>query len=225
MIGIKPKTSARRWFIVVTLGVIFCVASMPGCKLPSRESTRVDNAASNEVVAEANATESQRDNAVASQQKAAAWDTDDSSVGANALPAKLASSSTATEVQTKAVNTLKLRILHVAPNTGPVRIAVFGANDGFPKHETASVKQTVNSDTGTAEIAITGVPAGVIAVAVYQDINDDGKLNRGTFGIPTEPYGFSNDAKGSMGPPTFKDAVVDSNRSEPHEITLSQVRF
>jgi uncharacterized protein (DUF2141 family) len=35
------------------------------------------------------------------------------------------------------------------------------------------------------------------------------------FGIPKEPYGFSNNAKGFMGPPSFEDAkfVLDHDKT------------
>ena len=35
------------------------------------------------------------------------------------------------------------------------------------------------------------------------------------FGIPKEPYGFSNDATGFMGPPKFKDAkfTIEANKT------------
>jgi uncharacterized protein (DUF2141 family) len=51
------------------------------------------------------------------------------------------------------------------------------------------------------------VPAGPIAVAVYQDVNGDGQLNRNLLGIPSEPYGFSNDV-GRIAIPTFERARV-----------------
>jgi uncharacterized protein (DUF2141 family) len=55
---------------------------------------------------------------------------------------------------------------------------------------------------------ITGLPAGDYAVIVFHDVNGNGKLDKNAFGIPTEPYGFSNDAQGILGPPSFEDARV-----------------
>ena len=60
------------------------------------------------------------------------------------------------------------------------------------------------------------VPAGEFAVAAYHDENSNGKLDTGAFGRPTEGYGFSRDAKGNFGPPSFEDArlTLDAGQSE-----------
>lgn len=51
------------------------------------------------------------------------------------------------------------------------------------------------------------VPPGNYAIAAYHDENGDGRLDRNGVGIPTEPYGFSNDV-GRVAPPTFAGARV-----------------
>lgn len=54
------------------------------------------------------------------------------------------------------------------------------------------------------------IPAGTYAIAVYHDVNGDGKMNRVPFvNLPLEPYGFSNDARGQFGPPSFTDASFE----------------
>jgi uncharacterized protein (DUF2141 family) len=47
-----------------------------------------------------------------------------------------------------------------------------------------------------------------VAVAAFQDLNRDGVLNKGAYGVPIEPYGFSNNARGPFGPPSFESASV-----------------
>ena len=49
--------------------------------------------------------------------------------------------------------------------------------------------------------------AGTYAVQYYHDENNNEKMDTGTFGIPLEGYGFSNDARGFMGPPDFEDEL------------------
>ena len=48
-----------------------------------------------------------------------------------------------------------------------------------------------------------GLPAGTYAISLFQDENGNGKLDTAVFGIPTEKYGFSNDAQGVMGQPSY----------------------
>jgi len=58
----------------------------------------------------------------------------------------------------------------------------------------------------SAEWTIEDLAAGEYAVSCYHDRNGNGRLDRGAFGVPTEPYGFSNDARGSFGPPKYRKA-------------------
>ena len=50
-----------------------------------------------------------------------------------------------------------------------------------------------------------GLPKGTYALALFQDLNGNGTLDTGAFGIPQEPTGFSNDAQDVMGPPSFEE--------------------
>jgi uncharacterized protein (DUF2141 family) len=50
------------------------------------------------------------------------------------------------------------------------------------------------------------IPPGMYALAVVHDENMNGKLDTKWLGIPTEGYGFSNDAKALLGAPSFSAA-------------------
>jgi uncharacterized protein (DUF2141 family) len=52
------------------------------------------------------------------------------------------------------------------------------------------------------------MPSGEYAFSIYHDLNENGKLDTGLFGIPTEKYGFSNNAKGYMGPPSYEKSKI-----------------
>jgi uncharacterized protein (DUF2141 family) len=43
---------------------------------------------------------------------------------------------------------------------------------------------------------------------VFADENGNGKLDTNLVGMPTERYGFSNDAKGNRGAPEFDAAAI-----------------
>ena len=66
------------------------------------------------------------------------------------------------------------------------------------------------------------LPEGSFAFQVYQDLDDNGKMKTNWIGIPKEPTGVSNEAKGKFGPPKFKDAAIEIG-TEPAEITLTLV--
>jgi uncharacterized protein (DUF2141 family) len=50
------------------------------------------------------------------------------------------------------------------------------------------------------------IASGTYALAVIHDENSNGKLDTNWLGIPTEGYGFSNDAKALLGAPSFAAA-------------------
>ena len=58
----------------------------------------------------------------------------------------------------------------------------------------------------TATVTFTDLPKGEYAVSVYHDENANGVMDKNMFGIPSEDYAASNNAKGVMGPPKYADA-------------------
>ncbi|HJE23924.1 MAG TPA: DUF2141 domain-containing protein [Methylorubrum populi] len=58
---------------------------------------------------------------------------------------------------------------------------------------------------GAARFVFDGVPAGIWAVAAFQDENGNGRLDRTGLGLPLEPYGFSGSV-GRRARPDFSSA-------------------
>ncbi len=91
---------------------------------------------------------------------------------------------------------------------GRVWCFLYNSASGFPKDQNASLKQTSNKIQGTSSSCeFSDVPDGIYAVSVYHDENANGRLDSNFLGIPKEGVGASNDAKGHLGPPKFKDAM------------------
>ena len=66
--------------------------------------------------------------------------------------------------------------------------------------------QFINADKISVTVVFEDIPAGTYAIKAFHDENSNQKLDTGLFGIPTELFGFSNDARATFGPPEFKDA-------------------
>ena len=47
---------------------------------------------------------------------------------------------------------------------------------------------------------------GVYAISLFVDSNDNKIIDKNFLGIPSEQYGFSNNATGFLGSPSYKDA-------------------
>ncbi len=64
-------------------------------------------------------------------------------------------------------------------------------------------------------VVFKNLPKGVYAISAFHDVNDNKKMDTNFIGIPKEPIGMSNDAKGFMGPPKYNDSKfnVDSDKT------------
>ena len=104
---------------------------------------------------------------------------------------------------------------------GTLKIGIYDA-EGFPDvgNELHGIDLAVE-DTSTTHV-FENIPVGTYAIAVFQDQNDDGKLNKSIVGKPKEPYGFSNNRYGTFGAPAFKDVSfdVEEDVSLPLAITV-----
>ena len=102
--------------------------------------------------------------------------------------------------------------------TGDLTVVLtgFGSDDGVALVRVDSSKATflqgedffraadAEVEDGKAEIVFEAIPYGTYAVSAVHDENSNGKLDQADFGIPLEAYGFSNNARGQFGPPTFE---------------------
>lgn len=89
----------------------------------------------------------------------------------------------------------------------PVLYAVFPSREAWLKSGQAIRKGSI-APRGGEGAALLSLPPGRYAVAVFQDLDGDGRMKRGVLGVPAEPVAFSNRARARMGPPRFADAVV-----------------
>lgn len=84
--------------------------------------------------------------------------------------------------------------------------AIFDKAENFPRRTAfrTAMAELVN---GKATFQFLDLPNGDYAVTAYLDENGNGKMDYNVFGIPTELYGFSRNARGLAGPPKFVDAA------------------
>ena len=100
---------------------------------------------------------------------------------------------------------LEVTVVGVRSDAGHVLVAVCDRQTFL--QETCRYKGSVLSHRGSVVVRLTDIPPGTYAAQAYQDENDNRKIDRSLFGLPTEGIGFSNDAKMRFGPPAFADAA------------------
>lgn len=96
-------------------------------------------------------------------------------------------------------------------NDGVIRCGLYDSSDGF-RQPGAEFKGSVARITnGRATCSFSNVPSGTYAVAVFHAEDGETSLETGMFGKPKEGYGFSRNAGGSFGPPSFSAASISFN--------------
>lgn len=104
--------------------------------------------------------------------------------------------------------TIHAAIDGVRGDAGRIACAFFRSGDGFPVASPPSPAVIVTAtirDRG-AVCVFRDVPPGTYAIAAMHDENRNGHLDRNWLGIPTEGYGFSENASASLGAPSFQHA-------------------
>jgi uncharacterized protein (DUF2141 family) len=103
--------------------------------------------------------------------------------------------------------TLTIIISDFRSNKGNVSVALYNNEDAFPKFPDKAVSVKYLSIADNKSIAVfQNLPAGEYAVSVFHDENNNKKMDTNFFGIPREGVGASNNARGHLGPPKYKDA-------------------
>ena len=103
---------------------------------------------------------------------------------------------------------IHVTILNIRNSTGAVACALFESQDGFPVEflHTATRIMVLRIRETQARCDFEDIAPGAYALAVIHDENMNGKLDTSWLGIPSEGYGFSNDVKALLGPPSFSAA-------------------
>ena len=95
---------------------------------------------------------------------------------------------------------------------GRVGCGLFNHAEGFPSNRQKVYRQIwTPTHNGSATCEFNRIPAGTYAVTVLHDENSDGKMDFNWIGMPTKGYGFSNDAKATLLPPSFDTASFGYN--------------
>jgi uncharacterized protein (DUF2141 family) len=66
-----------------------------------------------------------------------------------------------------------------------------------------SIVEVVNKKSFTKNVEL---KKGVYAISLFVDSNNNKIIDKNLLGIPTEQYGFSNNATGFLGSPSYNDA-------------------
>ena len=110
---------------------------------------------------------------------------------------------------------------------GEIHIAIYDNAEAFEADRGEKGGAAPGITQGTIEMVEPGsviyryeLPPGSYAIGIFHDANLNNRLDNYFFGVPREQYGFSNNARGFMGPPSFEDAAFSVKGKTEISITL-----
>jgi len=92
---------------------------------------------------------------------------------------------------------------------GQIAIAVYRDAEALRRGEGAIRTALIPRSGPITTTTLTGLPPGRYVVALFHDIDGNGRLSTWPIGLPKEAYGFSRNARGAFGPPAFETAAFD----------------
>ena len=107
---------------------------------------------------------------------------------------------------------LSIHISGISKIKGSLFIAIFRPTDDFPVFG-KQFKGIIKEVEGKSQnYTFDDLPEGEYALAIYQDENRNKILDKNLLGIPTEIYGFSNNARRTFSAPSFQEAKFKLNK-------------
>jgi uncharacterized protein (DUF2141 family) len=107
---------------------------------------------------------------------------------------------------------LEVSITNIREAKGCVRIAVFRNATDFEEEKNAVYDEVIPlSSTASIRRQLPLSGPSSYGIALYHDLNNNGKLDRNGLGIPKEPYAFSNNPAVKWQAPTFSEIAFVPN--------------
>lgn len=109
--------------------------------------------------------------------------------------------------------TLTIHIIGFENSKGVAKVALINSKENYGQKTPYKGFNTRIIDKEAIQ-TISGLSRGEYAVKVFHDENENDALDTRIFGIPAESYGFSNNARGTLGPPEYKKAAFSLDSLE-----------
>ena len=117
---------------------------------------------------------------------------------------------------------IEVKVTGIKSTNGKLLINLYNSKEGFPAKPELALRNASISPTRAdhSKYIFKSLTPGNYAIAVCHDENNNGTCDSNFLGIPKEGVGVSKNAKGVMGPPKFRKAMIELNESEK-EVNIS----
>ena len=101
---------------------------------------------------------------------------------------------------------LEVSVSGLKNDKGVLVVALLSSEAMYDSGAVVHRDESVPIRAGRARVTFEGLAYGDYAVKTFHDENANGKLDTNFVGFPKEGFGFSNNAMGRFGPPSFEQA-------------------
>ena len=103
--------------------------------------------------------------------------------------------------------TLTINLEGIETTTGSIRLGIYD-EAGYASGAAVTGATIAATDTEVTA-TVSGLEPGTYGIKLYHDVDDDEEMDTNPFGMPTEPYAFSNNAQGQFGPAKWAAAKFE----------------
>lgn len=114
---------------------------------------------------------------------------------------------------------IQLEVSNIEKQSGHVLVVLYNSKEAYSNSEAPLMQKKMSADSDKISATFEGLEAGNYAIKLFHDENDNGQLDTNFIGLPTEGYGFSNNA-GRFGPAEYEEAVFSVNEDTQVSISL-----
>jgi uncharacterized protein (DUF2141 family) len=115
---------------------------------------------------------------------------------------------------------LRVAVTNIVEPKGEVLIAVYDSPETYTKNTQPRAALKLRAAPPSVTAVFADLAPGRYAIATFQDLDGDGKLAANLLGIPSEPWGLSNDARAAFSRPGFQDVAIELG-AEGRAITIT----
>ena len=104
---------------------------------------------------------------------------------------------------------LTVTVTGIPAERGDVLVGVWKASENFLADETRIAGRVLPARAGSITCTFPDLPKGAYAISALHDADRNGRMSKSLLGWPVEAYGFSNNARGLFGAPSYTDCAFE----------------
>lgn len=117
-------------------------------------------------------------------------------------------------------NNINLEIKNIKSIKGNIFIGLYKKAENFTSTEHYFQSSIKEVQSNNIKHTFNNIPNGKYSISIFQDTNNNKKHDKNIFGVPTEPYGFSNNPKILFSKPSFDECNFKLTTNKSLNIVL-----